>query len=323
MRTFITLITLTPALLCARAATTEPVVVKEKPPYELWYTGTLLAATSVNISAIEPFVTFAGIYGDYASNWKLKGAETIWSISPQIDFQFTLTKKIGVEIYAGFVSNFRGGQKATHFIDTFLLLGYQVSTDQENSWVPNCRFYVVGTFPSGKYDRLDAKKRGIDETGQGAYFVGPELAFSKTFKLPCHFFNLYWSLSYYFPTYAHVKGLNVFGGGQGTRGKIRPGQSLQALLSFEYSLPCNWVFAFDSQLVYQRATSRFKGTSGTLPTGLAANVGLKSSYEISIAPQIEYNFDDDNGILFGAWGTVAGRNTKAFASLFFAYVHIF
>lgn len=324
MRRFACCIALIPALLCARVSSKLEEAENEELPYDIWYTGTFLSATAVNLTAIEPFITFYGFYGDYDSDWKVKSAkETTWSINPSVELLLKLTHKLSVEFLGGFLSNFKGGEKATHITDTIVILGYEISTDKKNTPIPNCRLGFQTTFPTGKYDRLDPKKKGIEVSGQGAYFFGPLLSFSKTFRLPCHFFNLYWSAGYFIPTYAYVKGLNDYGGGRGTKGKIRPGRLLQAGLSGEYSLANHWVFGFDLELLYLSKTSHFKGRRGESLPGVAAHVGLPSSITISVAPQLEYNFTSTSGILFGAWCTVAGRNTKAFASAFFAYLYVF
>lgn len=316
MRRFLSYITIVPSILTA-------CIVEQKPPsssdilqFDAWYTGTFLASTSVNINAIQPSITVFGIYGKYASNWEFKSEETAWSINPQLDFQFVVTKRTGVEVFAGFVSNYKGSKHSSNFIDTILLLGYQVSNDDKDSWIPNCRLSLETIFPSGKHDQLDPSKGGIDSSGEGAYFFGPLLACSKMFQFPCHYINLYWSFGYFFPTKAHIKGLNVYGGARDTKGEIRPGQSLQTILSFEYGLTQNWVLGFDSELLFQTKSSHFQGRT-TVP------VGLPSSIQISIAPQIEYNFTSKSGIIIGSWCTIAGYNSKAFASVFVSYLYVF
>ncbi len=322
MRIVISCITLIPAILCARI-TSEPEIVDEE-PYDLWYTGTYLSATSVNISGIEPFITVFGVYGEYNSDWKVKSVkETLWSINPMLEILIKLNNKIGLEFNGGFLSNFKGGEKATHLTDSSLILGYEISTDQKDTPIPNCRLGFQTIFPTGNYKHLDPKKSGVDITGGGAYFFGPILAFSKTFRLPCHFFNLYWSVGYFIPTYAYIKGLSVYGGGFGTRGKIHPGRILDVILSGEYSLANHWVFALDFELIYLSKSSHFHGRRGQFLPGIPALVGLPSSISISVAPQLEYCFSAKSGILFGAWCSVAGRNSRAFASGFFAYMYLF
>ncbi|MBS0629925.1 MAG: transporter [Verrucomicrobia bacterium] len=318
------LLTFIPAVLCARISSSAiPPPPEEKLPYEIWFTGTYLSATSININAVEPFITFLAFYGNYQSDWKVKSHETTWSINPAIQIMFKLTDRLGINFTGGFLSNFRGNKKATHITDSSITLGYEVLKDQKDSWVPNFRLSLDVLIPTGHYKRLDPKKHGIDITGGGAYFFGPLLAFSKTFRFPCHFMNLYWSFAYLFPINAYVKGVNTYGGGMGTRGKIRPGQALQAILSAEYSLTNHWVLALDLQLLHQTSSSRFHGRRGFMAPGVPARVGLPSSVNFSIAPQIEYNFNAKSGVLFGSWCSVAGRNSRAFASIFFAYLYVF
>jgi|GEM_PF-5955270 len=43
----------------------------------------------------------------------------------------------------------------------------------------------------------------------------------------------------------------------------------------------------------------------------------------TIAPAIEYSLTANSGFLFGAWFTIAGQNTEAFAAAAIAYSYIF
>ena len=148
------------------------------------------------------------------------------------------------------------------------------------------------------------------------------LAFRKLFYLPHSFFSLRWSLGYLFPSSVNVKGFNTYGGGYGANGKVRPGQTLTAFLSGEYSINQRWALAFDSEFLYQRK-SHFSGKNGITTTGEVANTELPSSVQISFAPEFEYNFTPMSGLLAGVWITVAGKNSAAFASAFLAYLYVF
>lgn len=295
--------------------------------YDPWFTGPLLAPTPINMKpghpGIEPSITIFNTYGTYNSNWKLQNQTNIWSINPFVDFQFGITERTGIEILASAITNIKGNQSSTHFQDTLILFGYQLSNDQKDSWIPDCRIFLQQLFPSGKYDRLDPNKQGLDLTGEGSYQTGPAIAFRKMFYLTNNFFSLRWSLSYLFPLKVKVHGFNAYGGGFNTSGKIRPGQTLIAFLSGEYSLNQRWVLAFDTEFLYQRKSSRFSGNFGTTEIGTPAQIGLPSSVQISFAPEVEYNFNPYSGLLFGAWATLSGRNSIAFVSIFLAYVYVF
>jgi hypothetical protein len=294
--------------------------------YTPWFTGPLLAPTPINMKpghpAIEPTVTLFNTYGRYNSNWKLKKQDSTWAINPLIDFQFGITNNLGIETLVSFISNFKNGRSASHFQDTTVLFGYQVSNDIKGSWVPDFRLILQETFPTGNYQKLDPSKEGIDSTGFGSFQTGPVLVFRKLFYLPHSFFSLRWSIGYLFPSTVKVKGFNTYGGGYGTEGKVKPGQTLTAFLSGEYSINQRWVLAFDTEFLAQRK-SHFTGKSGVNNIGEAASTRLPSSVQISFAPEVEYNFSQSSGLLAGVWFTVAGKNSSAFASAFLTYLYIF
>jgi hypothetical protein len=148
------------------------------------------------------------------------------------------------------------------------------------------------------------------------------LVFRKLFYLPHSFFSLRWSIGYLFPSTVKVKGFNTYGGGYGTEGKVKPGQTLTAFLSGEYSINQRWVLAFDTEFLAQRK-SHFTGKNGVNDIGEMASTNLPSSVQISFAPEVEYNFSQSSGLLAGVWFTVAGKDSAAFASAFLTYLYIF
>lgn len=294
--------------------------------YELWLTGPLLAPTPVNLDpghpSIEPSITIFDFYGSYDDHWKLDTGNAVITINPFVDFQFAITKKVGVEIQAGAFTSFQHGKSATHFEDTAVLFGFQISNDIKDSWVPDFRFIIEEVFPTGHFQNFDPDKLDLELTGQGAFQTGPVLAFQKLFYFPKSFFAIRGSAGYLFPTPVNVRGFNTFGGGFGTKGRVKVGQILTIFLSGEYSFSQNWVFAFDTEILYQR-TSRFSGRAGVDLSGRPATVGNSWLLQCSFAPEIEYNFSAKMGILWGLWFTLFGRNSNAFGSAFFAFAYVF
>ena len=316
-----------PILLFALEAPSSPSIPNETLlTYTPWLTGPFLAPTSNNMEpkhpAIQPSLTVFNTYGSYNSNWGITKQESVWAINPLIDFQFGITKNFGIEALVSFISNFTKGKSANYFQDTIVFFGYQVSNDIKGSWIPDCRLLLQETFPTGKYQKLDPSKEGIDSTGFGSFQTGPVVAFRKLFYLPESFFSLEWSLTYLFPSSVDVKGFNSYGGGYGTDGKVLPGQTLVAFLSGEYSINQRWALAFDSELLYQ-SKSQFTGQAGVTSSGTIANTELPNSLQISFAPEFEYNFNINSGLLAGVWFTVVGKNSEAFASAFLSYLYIF
>lgn len=323
---YLVFLILIPAALFCRQRTYDHLVQHPEITYIPWFTGPLLSPTPINMQpghpAIEPSITIINTYGEYDSNWKLKSKSNEWSINPFLDFQMGFTNRIGLEILASFISNFKKDQTATRMQDTILLLGFQIANDKKNSWIPDIRIDLQEVIPTGSYQKLNPKKLGIDSTGQGAFQTGPLFIVQKMFYPGNHFLLLKGSIGYLFPSTVHVKGFNAYGGGFKTSGKVHPGQILTSFFTAEYSLSQQWGIGFDASYTYEKKAA-FIGSPGFDQNGTPAMVGLPSSSQFSLAPFIEYNFSPMMGILWGSWFTVAGRNSTAFASGYFAYLYVF
>ncbi|GAB4194516.1 MAG: hypothetical protein Tsb0015_17500 [Simkaniaceae bacterium] len=296
-------------------------------PYNPWFTGTFLTPTPINMKpkhpAIEPSITIFWNYGTYNDNWEIETGNSSVTINPYLDFQLAFTERTGVEIQVQSFTTIRDGNSTSGFADTNVLFGYQVSNDQKNSWIPDFRLLLEVVFPTGKYDKLDPQKKFDDATGQGAFFIGPNLAFQKLFYLPNNFFILHWALAYLYPTEAHIKNYSIYGGGKGTRGRIRPGQYFSAFIAGEYSLSQKLVLGLEANFFYQLSTSEFKGKRGFQKDKKPASVGIGASSQLMLLPEIQYNFDSHSGIIAGGWFSVLGRNTTAYAAGFLAYLYVF
>lgn len=294
--------------------------------YIPWFTGPLLSPTPINMKpghpAIEPSITLQCTYGEYDSNWSIKGKTKTWAINPFVDFQFGFTDRIGMEILASFISNFKRSESSTNIQDTNIFLGFQVANDLKGSWIPDIRIDLQVTFPTGKYKNLNPKKMGIDSTGFGSFQLGPVFIVQKLFYPGNNYLALKITLGYLFPSPVRVKGFNAYGGGRNTKGTIKPGQTLTGFFTCEYSISQRWGWGCDTMFTHQ-GKSLFRGFSGTMKTGSSAKVGRPSSAQISLAPFVEHSFSSNMGILCGSWVTIAGRNSPAFASAFIAFLYVF
>ncbi|MCB1109767.1 MAG: hypothetical protein KDK64_02210 [Chlamydiia bacterium] len=292
------------------------------PAYVPWFTGTLLPPSAVNASPghpiLAPFVSFTVTYGEYDDNWNFKGTPNTWAINPYLEYLFGINDHIGVDIYASFISNFKKGQSSTHLQDTTLLLGFQIARDTPNTWIPDIRLLLEELVPTGNYQKLDPKKLGTDATGQGSFQTGFNLIVQKLFPINNNYLLLKWTLAYLFPAPVHVKGLNAYGGGKGTSGKVFPGQTLFFYFSGEYSLTQRWVVGFDSLFEYQQKTP-FSGNPGHMLDGTPLPIGRGPLVQLTLSPQVEYNLSSTSGFLFALWATVLGRNSSAFATAVAAY----
>lgn len=316
---------LVPSFILGRQNTYEHLKIHDV-PYIPWFTGPLLSPTPINMKpghpAIEPSVTLQCTYGEYNSNWSIKGKTKTWAINPFVDFQFGFTDRVGMEILASFISNFKGSETSTNIQDTNIFLGFQVANDLKGSWRPDFRIDLQATFPTGKYQKLNPKKMGIDSTGLGSFQLGPVFIVQKLFYPGNNYLALKATLGYLFPSSVKVKGFNSYGGGKNTKGTVTPGQTLTAFLTSEYSISQRWGWGCDAMFTHQRK-SVFHGSPGTTKEGAPAKVGHPSSTQISLAPFIEHSFSPNMGILSGSWFTIAGKNAFAFASVFFAFLYVF
>lgn len=240
-----------------------------------------------------------------------------------MEFKIGLFPKSELKIVASYISKFQGGKKSSHFQDIFFYLGYEILKDRKHTLTPDLSLFMQITIPTGKFDKLNPKKIQIDASGQGAYQLGPALAYQKIFYLAKNYFILYGNIIYLFSTKIDFKGFNIYGGGFDAKGTIRPGERLFVILTGEYIFNQNWGFVCDIQFLYQRKTSNFRGNPGILKTGLESSVGLPLSSQNSLTPSVEYNFSKDFGIFGGLWFTVAGRNALAFTGGFASLVYAF
>lgn len=293
------------------------------PDYQPWVTGPILPLPATNLKArvwsTQPALFVTSSYGEYSKNWDLHHLPVVHTIQPNIFAQYGITDKWGASAVVSMNFNSCSGHRTSHINDTYLFLGHQISTDQQGSWIPDCRIWIEQVVPTGKYQRLHLNNVRLEATGQGAFETGPAVVLRKRFTLFHHFLTVNTSAVYLFPFSTTVHGMNWYGGGRGTKGKISPGQLFFAYASGEYSLTQKWVIMLESELEMARS-SHFSGRRGTTPSGARAQVGLPSTLLASLAPSIEYNFSATSGALMGAWFSVAGRNSFAFTTGFASIV---
>lgn len=317
------LIAITCALACFSTAharigeMTEisPTIEKKQGP---WFTGPLLTPSGhvvpLGYFNLEPYLFFTGISKSYDSEWHSHGVPTIFEIDPLLFTQIGLTKRLDFQITPGMYHARSQGRSTTQFDDLPLTFDYQLLNDTPGSWWPAIKLTASESFPTGKYQKLDPKKKGLDAAGSGSYTTSFGITVSRLFHVRNdHYLSSRLNFSYSIPSHVHVKGFNTYGGGFGTRGTVRPGNSFSVLLGMEYNLSLHWALALDIANAYSNK-STFSGKRGVTSAGAPAKVGGPSSNLVSLAPAIEYNFNQSVGLIAGVWFTVAGRNTSQFTS---------
>ncbi len=286
--------------------------------YEPLYAGTLLAIYPKNADpgrlSFQPYIFATHNYGLYNQDWNLSKESSLNQTALEIFLETGITPFLDISLLSNGFYNHSQHTKTFRYGDTFLYLGFQMAEDQKDNWIPDFRFLLQETFPTGQYDHLNPEKHGTDIAGFGSYQTGGILVLRKVFHtFPSHPFNINLNLYYIIPSSVNIHGLSVYGGGLDTRGKARLGNQTIVNIGIEFSLTKNWVIGTDFHYVHYNR-SPFSGKTGIDAQGKPHLVGLPSSEVFSIAPCLEYNFNENFSLAAGVWQTLGGRNNLAFTS---------
>ncbi len=289
-----------------------------------WLTGPLLAPLG-EVVKLGSFTVNTCIFanvntGRYNGHWHYFSGSNFYNVNPALFMTFGLTDWLDIQINPQMQWNSTKNQSSAHFGDLPIGFDCELLNRCAYSGIPGIKFSVVETFPTGKYQNLAPHKYGTDKGGFGTYATEIGIVFYQLCQLRNrHFLSNFLSFSYTINTPVHVKGFNAYGGGYGTDGKVYPGNVFNALFSFEYTFNQHWVFAMDNLYIHCQKT-RFSGEVGTIIANRnnvinhSATMSAPSSDQISFAPALEYNFNEDFGIIGGIWFSLWGRNTTAFIS---------
>ncbi len=294
---------------------------KEKPKApepSPWLTGPLLTPSGHVIPGghwnIEPYEFINTNFGTYDRNWHTHSVpHNFYAASTQVPIQYGLGHRWDIAFNPAF--SWQHTKGASHWVINDMGFGfdYQILGDKQGKWWPAIKLALKGNFPIGRYQKLETDEKGTDIGGTGSWLPTVGIVMSHLYWWGGHiFFAARMNWQYTFPTAVHVRGLNAYGGGHHTAGKVYPGQVLVGQFGFELTLNQRWALAGDIQ--YQHSThTRFKGSKGST-AGVPNTVGGPSSEQWSVAPAIEYNWNPYVGVIAGVWFSVAGRNTAEFAN---------
>jgi hypothetical protein len=300
----------------------KPEKKKEKEEEAPWFAGTYLAQYAVNIEPCHLLVTpsfeISQIPGYYNEHSDLIHDRNLHLYTWILMLETGLTKKIDITLDLTGIYAHLNNRNAYHQGDTQVFLGFQVALEKKESWVPDLRVLLGGGFPTGKYDRLNPEFNLSDVTGTGAYEVWLIFVAQKTFyNRRNHPYKWNINLTTIHPSEVSTKGLSIYGGGPGVSGRAVPGERFIANLSYEYKFDKHWGWGIDLNYDYQNSSSFFTRK------GISTFVGLPSFETFSLAPEIEYNFNEDATVEAGVWYSVFGRNTPAFFTGFVSFNFLF
>ena len=243
------------------------------------------------------------------------------NLNPFIFLETGLVSWMDVAFLVQTQTNWQNGQSGGGIGDVQLTPGFKVY--QQTRYIPQVKIFIQETFPTGAYDNLNPYKNGLDATGGGSYktqigFIVGKL-FLWQYQNPL---RVRMSMGYTMASPVSVNNFNVYGGGFGTRGTVKPGNTFGTDLGLELSLTQRWVFAMDFVYTYTSSTT-FSGYPGIALDGTTAVLGKPSSDNLSLAPAFEYNWNQNLGVIGGVQFSVYGRNSTNFISAIISVCYVF
>lgn len=293
------------------------------------FTGPLLTSNAMPLSPgsllIEPYLMYYSsddAYDDQGHRYAKATGMRQWQTL--VPVYYGVTDHLELQISGGAAHSMSGGSHADGFgaTDTTVGAKYLLLSPDKNGDSPAVSVAYQHRFPTGAYDRLD--ENPLNATGDGAAV--------DTFSLMAQQYvwlsngrplRLRATVSYSLPPNAvDVNGVSVYNTPRNFHGRERLGSALGVSTSAEYSIDAHWALATD--LTYNRTSpAQLTGVVGTgeSATVFARRDAVQSVY--SVAPAVEYNFNDRFGLIGGVQLSFAGRNNDAFVTPMTAFNMVF
>ncbi len=287
-----------------------------------WFTGPLLSPSAATVKPgyvnIYPFFNINTLYGRYNKHWKIDSVPTLHQTVLIVPVKTGVTNWLDFAIFPRVLSNWREGSQDFNVGDIPIQLGIQLFRNSSNWMLPDIKLTLAVIAPTGKYERLNPKKHRTDVTGNGSWSPEAALSVAKFWQIhDFQYVSARWGVRYRVGTPVHVEGLNSYGGTSTTKGYVYPGNKVSLFGACEYNFTRNWVVACDAIYTHRNRT-RFVGIVGSNVTSIT-NMKPPSGEIFSLAPALEYNWNLDMGIIFGAWFSLKGKNFPAFANAMISF----
>ncbi|MCX6987474.1 MAG: hypothetical protein NT065_04895 [Chlamydiae bacterium] len=285
---------------------------EEQGPFSPWFTGPLLAPAGSVVPSdhfnVQPYYFHTTVSGEYGRNWHYQSIDKIYTNVFQVVAQIPVVPKVGFAISPQIIWNTMHGHTSFGFGDLPMMLAFQLIPASQETWKPALKLGLGVIAPVGKFDNLDPNRYNTDGTGLGSWFPNASLVSAFTIQLgqSIHFLSIRLATAYIIGTSAHVKKNNTYGGDLTTDGWVYPGNLFKVDISLECNLSQKWALAMDTLYIHNNKT-RFSGKT-------KASMRIPSGEQFSIAPALEYNFNNNIGLIGGAWITLGGRNAAQFIS---------
>lgn len=266
-----------------------------------WFTGALLnnGAITVNKDQWSNFTAFFNNQTPQFQQWAAY-TQNVYGITDDLSIQL-------IPVYA---NNVEGPIHKNGWGDFPTILAYQIYRQKRGSAMPSIKLNIQEIWPTGRYKGLENDTDAVDGLGQGVNQTGFVLNTEYLFlPIPDHYLNAYFSFGYSFLHPTHLTGLNVYGGGVGTDGRLKGSHQAVVNGAWEFQWTQNWVTVFEYFYQYTQAAS-FQGVLGRKLDGTTASVLRQGTNQWSLAPALEYNFSGSFGIVSGVWFSLNQRSQK-------------
>lgn len=336
MKQILTLLTLPSMLLAAQNDFfMQPKQAPTPPPTPTgipWFTGPLITPSANVVPRgsynVEPYIYMFAYTAAYQKDWSVEGTPNIYALTLQCPSIVGLTPWMDISFVPTVSWQWCKNKYNMEMNDFIINLDFAPYTAPPGSWTPNVRLTVGETFPTGRYRHLGPNELGTDVGGKGSFQQNAEIMIGQTYHIQGESwwdYRLGVIFNYFVPV--HVKGFNTYGGGSKCDGTVYPGSLLTSALGVEVGLDYHWALACDF-VAQWTARDRFVGNDGfaegdkKVPNRFRSThhavVGQGSQFVFTVAPALEYNWNEVWGIVFGSWMTVAGKSTPVFYSGIFA-----
>jgi len=259
---------------------------------------------------IEPYLIdtqVRGVYDEQGHRHDVDGVPDSWTLLVPVGYGITDRFGVSATLSASDASTPSGGRK-WELGDTSVSAAYVLASGEKHN--ASLAAGIRQNVPSGQADRLD--RHGLAQaTGSGASTMQLSLSGQAYFLADRNLrgrFNVGWRLP---GRHASLDGESAYGTPSEFRGQAQLHAASQASISLEYSFNPQWVLATD--VIYEQDRGTHVRGIVMSPDGerSAYDRELPSSWRVSVAPAVEYNFTDRIGVIAGAQVSLDGRNAAA------------
>ena len=281
-----------------------------------WFTGPILAPAGHTVARGHTNFEIYGLHvstdGRYDNSGTIIHTPLFRSFVTNPILTHGFTDWLDVQLTVPYVFNSTLGVNYNRLTDITTALGIQLVEQKGSPKRADVRILIQETFPTGKFENLNPGFLGTDSTGLGSYQtqVGLDLQYLlEVFKT--HYLRTRLILTHLYAAPVTVHGLNSYGGTVNTIGRIKGGSENNADLAFEFTLTQHWVAVMEGTITRGESTV-FNGILDIGNIGAPINIGGGHYSSKTLAPALEYNFNENVGLIGGVWFPVSGRNSSHF-----------